>query len=154
VSEEVWLPVVGYEGCYEVSSFGRVRSVDRLVKSCSGRIESRLSGKLLFTKSYTNGYSSVMLSRGGYNKNHFIHRLVATAFINNPLRVNVVNHLDRDKTNNHVDNLEWCTPQGNTRHWMEDEGLLSRSNMYKEVRGIIAEEIRRPSEFIDAMFDD
>lgn len=105
---EIWRPVRGYEGWYEVSNFGRVRSLTHMIPHyCGG--ERIVRGKILkqyFTKW---GYKYVMLYKDGVSKHSVVHRLVAEAFIPNPNNLPCVNHKDEDKTNNHVENLEWCT---------------------------------------------
>lgn len=100
---EEWRKIVGYEGLYEVSSLGRVRSLDRYLKNghCSYRLHK---GKVLSPAKNTNGYFSVCLQ----GKRFMIHRLVAQAFIPNIDNLPQVNHKDEDKANNSVDNLEWC----------------------------------------------
>ena len=103
MTEEIWKPIEGYEGLYEVSSYGRVRSLDRY----DSRNHFR-KGKLLKNKDNGNGYLLCILSKNGIVKNKYIHRLVAEAFIERPDGLYEVNHKDEDKTNNSVDNLEWC----------------------------------------------
>lgn len=108
MTEEIWKPVVGYEGLYEVSSYGRVRSLDRYDSKnhfCKGRI--------LRLQTAGRGYLSVDLSSNGKTKRFLVHRLVAEAFIPNPYNLPEVNHLDEDKTNNRVDNLEFCNHKYN-----------------------------------------
>lgn len=96
---EEWKPVVGYEGLYEVSSLGRVRSRQGLLR-----------------QSLANRYPSVHLSRDGKQATHRVHRLVASAFIPNPDGRETVNHIDGDRTNNAALNLEWVTTSENVRH--------------------------------------
>lgn len=100
---EEWLPIKGYEGLYEVSSLGRVKSLNyRKSGACK-----------IFTGSHDkDGYLRTAL-RNPFRKDVRIHRLVAEAFIPNPDNLPLVNHIDEDKSNNHVSNLEWCTPQYN-----------------------------------------
>ena len=107
MTEEIWKPVVGYEGLYEVSSYGRVRSLDKYVKYSNGRINLH-KGRILSPGKDTNGYLQVILTCNGKHKSIKVHRLIAQAFIPNPDNLPEVNHLDEDKTNNSVDNLEWC----------------------------------------------
>ena len=111
MTEEIWRPVVGYEGLYEVSSYGRVRSLDRY----DGR-NHFIKGKLLKNRDNGNGYLICILSKNGIVKNKYIHRLVVEAFIPNPDNIKEVNHKDEDKTNNNVENLEWCDRKYNCNY--------------------------------------
>ena len=104
---EEWRPIEGYEGLYEVSSYGRVRSVDRYVKS-KGESYWLRKGKMLSPAKDKNGYLKVNLSCNGKNNIIRVHRLIAQSFLPNPDNLPEVNHKDEDKTNNNVDNLEWC----------------------------------------------
>ena len=104
--KEEWKDVVGYEGRYQVSNLGRVRSMP--VKS-----KTRFyKGDVMKISVDSVGYQNVSLSR----KTHKVPRLVAKAFIENPNNYPCVNHIDEDKTNNRVDNLEWCTYKQNNNH--------------------------------------
>ena len=96
--------VEGYENSYEVTSSGEVLSLKRKVS------------KVLAPGKDKKGYLRVSLSEGGKAKTHKVHRLVAKAFIPNPDNLPQVNHIDEDKTNNHVSNLEWCTNKHNVTH--------------------------------------
>lgn len=98
---ETWKDVASYEGLYQVSDLGHVRSL---------RHEKAL---ILKPGSSGKGYLNVRLCRDGKVKALYIHRLVAEAFIPNPLNLPQVNHKDEDKTNNAVNNLEWCTAEYN-----------------------------------------
>ena len=101
---EEWRPIEGYEGLYEVSSYGRVRSLDRFIVDSLGH-KRFYKGKVLSPIKDKNGYLSVKLQEG--NK-HNIHRLVAEAFLPNPDNLPQVNHKNEVKSDNCVDNLEWC----------------------------------------------
>ena len=105
--EEIWKPIEGYEGLYEVSSYGRVRSLDRYVKTCYEAYKLH-KGKILSPAKDKNGYLKVHLCCNGKHNIIRVHRLVCKAFIPNPDNLPEVNHKDEDKTNNSVDNLEWC----------------------------------------------
>ena len=99
-----WKDVAGYEGVYQVSSFGNVRS----------RTKSRLYFRKLRPSFLGKGYLGVTLYKNGKRKKRYVHRLVAETFIPNPLNLSDVNHKDRVKTNNTISNLEWKTSQENT----------------------------------------
>lgn len=99
---EEWKPLSGYEWHYEISSYGRVRN------TATGQIRK------LFV--HPSGYCLVDLYIGNKKKNFRVHRLVAQAFIDNPFGYEQVNHIDGNKQNNHVENLEWIDAGGNTRH--------------------------------------
>lgn len=108
-------PVVGYEGCYEVDQFGRVYSVDRVVSvEDNGRSYYKpLKGKQMKQSMHTKGYKTVALTKHGKTKTAYVHRIVAEAFIPNAENLPMVNHKDEDKTNNFVENLEWCSASYN-----------------------------------------
>lgn len=110
---EIWKPVPGYEERYEVSSFGRVRSLPRLVLRHRGKDNELVpyDGKILKPLLTLKGYCMVALysGKGKKHKKFFVHRLVAEAFIPNPECFPIINHKDEIKENNRADNLEWCT---------------------------------------------
>lgn len=101
MSEEVWKPVVGYEGWYEVSNIGRVR---------------RIGGNLMKQHKTQFGYLALTLCKHGKVKGFQVHRLVAMAFVPNPQNKPFVNHLDEVKTNNRAENLEWVTSSENNNY--------------------------------------
>lgn len=107
--------VVGYEGLYEVDQFGRVYGIDRIKTVVdNGRIyEKHIAGKQMKQSTHTKGYKTVSLTKNGSTKTMFVHRIVAEAFLPNPNNLPMVNHKDEDKTNNFIDNLEWCTASYN-----------------------------------------
>ena len=115
--EEVWKWIDGYENMYQVSNLGRVRSVDRYVYcEVSPNKLQHLFGKVLKIRTDKKGYATVGLCKDGKQKVGKIHRLVAQAFIPNPLNLPQVNHIDGDKTNNNMFNLEWCDNSYNQKH--------------------------------------
>lgn len=116
---EKWLPVPGYEGLYEVSDCGQVKSLNYNHTGLP---------KILAPKSHKNGYNTVMLCNKTEHKNKSIHVLVASAFLPNPENLPCVNHIDGNKKNNRIDNLEWISRSGNTRHAIAT-GLRADSNM-------------------------
>ena len=104
---EIWKPIKGYEGLYEVSNFGRIKSLN---------YNHTCKGKILKQNQIKNGYKSVMLYKDGNGKNYLVHRLVAQAFIPNPNDYKEVNHKDENPQNNIVINLEWCDRLYNVRY--------------------------------------
>lgn len=111
---EIWKYIPGYEGLYQVSNQGNVRSVDRIIKDTN---RTRLyKGKPLKQFLDHKGYKVVTLSKQGSLKVIKVHRLVAMAFIPNPESYPEINHKDENKINNSVENLEWCTTQYNTSY--------------------------------------
>lgn len=110
---EQWKPVVGYEGLYEVSDHGRVRSVDRWVAQ-TGRKDRWFPGVLLKQMDDRKRYKWVNLNRGGAPKVGKVHRMVAEAFIGAPPEGNVLCHNDGNVQNNAVGNLRWGTPRENS----------------------------------------
>lgn len=119
---EIWKDIKGFEGYYQVSDLGRIRSLDRYVNnSISGKRLLRGMVMKIYTFPRT-GYCLVTLKNCGA-KTIFIHRLVAEAFIPNPDNKPEINHKDGDKTNNQASNLEWSTRQENIDHSWET-GLI------------------------------
>lgn len=108
---EIWKDVVGYEGLYQVSTNGRVRSVGR-VNSYGRRQKERIRRPTL----NKNGYLYVCLRRDSESKNKLVHRMVAEAFIENPDGLRTVNHKNEVKTDNRADNLEWMSLADNLRY--------------------------------------
>lgn len=114
-NKEEWRPIAGYERRYEVSSLGRVRSLDRVSVSKNG-VRRNLRGQTLKPQPHPGGYSMVSLGAGSGNS-HLIHRLVAIAFVGKPPMEDAeVNHINGVKTDNRAINLEWTTRAGNMRH--------------------------------------
>lgn len=130
---EVWKPVVGYEGYYEVSSLGRIRSVKRTVKGIDGK-NYRLNSAIKRQFDNGKGYYYVSLCVNGVQKPMVVHRLVAKAFLPNPDNLPEVNHKDENPLNNRADNLEWCTRQYNQRYGTHDERVARAA--WKPVVGI------------------
>ena len=111
---EIWKDIAGYEQLYQVSNIGRVKSLERKVKWKNGyRIVSEKIIKQIKDK---DGYLKVNLNKGGIKKNIRVHRLVCYAFIPNQENFTEVNHKDECKTNNNVENLEWCTREYNNSY--------------------------------------
>ena len=115
MKEEIWRPIKGYEGLYEVSSYGNVRSVDRIVICSDGR-NGLWKGRMMKPKKDIGGYLICSLWKNSKGKSFRVHRLVAQAFIQNPDNLPQVNHKDENKYNNHVENLEWCDGKYNVNY--------------------------------------
>lgn len=115
--KEEWKPVKGFEGLYEVSNLGQVRSLDRLRKNVKGM--AKINGRIITGNHGEKHYYQVALHKDGKKKYMSVHRLVAEAFIPNPDGKSQVNHIDGNKQNNVVSNLEWVTPSENILHSFE-----------------------------------
>lgn len=117
IEEEIWKDLLGYEGVYQVSNLGRIRSVDRY--DCAGRFrKGKIKAVGLFSKE--KKYYECCLNQEKTQTTILVHRYVAFAFIPNPLNLPQVNHIDGIKANNRADNLEWCTSKENIRHSIEN----------------------------------
>lgn len=124
---EEWREVVGYEGWYQVSNLGNVRSVEREVNYKDTSYTSKRRSYILKAKIGQHGYKEVVLVQNGARRTCRVHRLVAQAFIPNPNNLPTVNHLDENKTNNIVDNLEWSSVRHNTLYSMKETSILKYS---------------------------
>jgi hypothetical protein len=113
---EIWKPVKGYEGLYKVSNMGRIKSVERYMKNHSKL--QLVPEKIKSPQDNGHGYLWVQLCKNSKCSYRYVHRLVAEAFIPNPDNKPQVNHLDYNKQNNCVDNLEWVTAKENNEYSM------------------------------------
>lgn len=111
---EIWKPVVGYEEQYEVSINGVVKRLDKISVNESGLNIKK--GRVLKTRINNYGYVEVRLTKQSKQSTTFLHIILAKAFIPNPLNKPEVNHLNGIKTDNSIDNLEWCTHAENIKH--------------------------------------
>jgi hypothetical protein len=115
---ERWLPIAGYEGLYEVSDFGRVRSLDHSrPASRNSNIRTTWHGRVLIGGS-RYGYRIVGLCKNGKTTTRPVHRLVLAAFVGPRGSSVYCNHIDLNRANNRLENLEWCTPKQNSQHAM------------------------------------
>lgn len=118
--QEIWKPVNGYEPYYMVSDMGNVKSLDRKFMARGG-LRTR-KGKVLTPQiNRVNGYPQVMLIVDCKYKLHYVHRLVAEAFIPNPHNLRCVTHLDGNYQNNCADNLQWSNKKGKNRRYGSEE---------------------------------
>lgn len=123
---EIWKDIQGYEGLYQVSNLGRIKSLERVVSF--GKQRRLVKEKIRVQKYDKKGYCTVTLSKDNKIKHAKVHRVVAEAFIPNPLGLKEINHIDENKENNCVDNLEWCTHYENVMHGTKRERqVLTRS---------------------------
>ena len=107
---EIWKDIDGYQGAYQISNHGRVRSLNRVVGNKS------VKGQMMKILPHTNGYMVIYLRSSNGKKKFFIHRLVAYSFLDKGEDHIQVNHKDKDRQHNHVRNLEWCTWEENYKH--------------------------------------
>ena len=113
---EIWKDVKGYEGLYQVSSLGRVKSLAKRVCNHRSGSTRQIQEHFITPTDNGNGYKIVGLTSKKTRKNKYVHRLVAEHFLVKPDCKNFVNHIDYDKSNNSASNLEWCTQKENVSH--------------------------------------
>lgn len=127
---EEWRDVVGYEGYYEVSDMGRVRSVGRWVKTACG-IRFKKPHIMKPCVHPKTGYLTICLARDGAKENKTVHKLVALAFVENPHCYPQINHKNEVKSDNRADNLEWTTAKENTNYGTANKRRASRLSVVK-----------------------
>lgn len=136
---ETWKRISGYEGLYECSTHGRVRSVDRVVVCKNGMLKP-VAGKILTPHFNTNGYLWVYLWKDGIKRFWLIHRLIAITFVANPQSKTFVNHKSGVKTVNLPGNLEWVTRQENVAHAFQT-GLIDHAGEKNSQSRLTAETV-------------
>jgi hypothetical protein len=113
-SQEIWKDIVGYENKYQISSWGRLRNTNGMMKPMIA----------------SNGYLVACLWKNNKQRKFVMHRIVAQAFLENPQNYKEINHIDEDKTNNRVENLEWCSHKYNMNYGKLKE-KISKANSGK-----------------------
>ena len=121
---EIWKDIPGYEGFYQVSDLGNVRSYDMVVNNC-GSTKSIRKGKML-SKTKIKGYERVHLCKDGKTRQYYAHRLVLSTFLPNPdpERLTEVNHKNEDKSDNRLCNLEWCDRKYNNNYGTHTKRMI------------------------------
>lgn len=130
---KIWRDVVGFEGIYEVSECGSVRSLDRIYKRNNDGAKVRKTGRVLKQALSEDGYPCLNLKNAekGLKKSLKVHRIVAEAFVDNKDHYLEVNHIDEDKKNNNASNLEWCTRKHNMNHGTAMERMVKSPGFIK-----------------------
>lgn len=115
---EIWKDIDGYEGYYQISNLGRVKSLGRNIYNSNGKFQRYKKEKIKIPKTTSDGYSAVTLSINCHNKTFSVHSLVANAFLDKPVSNEPleINHIDTNRKNNCVTNLEWITHKENIAH--------------------------------------
>ncbi len=126
---EQWRDIVGYEGMYQVSDTGRVKTLRRLLHIPYTKREHYSEEKILKLCDHPRGYFVVYLSKDNFDTKFFVHRLVAAAFHDNFEDHAIVNHTDGNKRNNRADNLEWTNSGDNTRHHWNGVRIMEDKEM-------------------------
>lgn len=111
---EIWKDIEGYEGLYQISNLGRVKSLER--EAWNGQAYHILKCRILKQRLISTGYLMTTMSKNGKAITPLVHRLVAETFIPNPENKPTVNHINGNKTDNRLENLEWCTYSENEQH--------------------------------------
>lgn len=147
---EIWKPVVGFEGFYEVSNYGRIKSIDDIPESTLKKRDSPITRPLIRLQNLNiQGYPYITFTQGLFKcKSCLTHRVVAEAFIPNPENKPQVNHINFDTTDSRVSNLEWCTPKENIRHSIEHGRRFGKNKKYKKFNIKNPEETRKNTEII------
>jgi hypothetical protein len=148
---EIWKKVKGYERLYEISSYGRIRSIDKIVNNQFKHYFKK--GKMLSPRSGKLNYLGIILSNDGIKKRYYIHRLVAENFLIKNNENEVVNHKDFNTKNNNVNNLEWCTQKQNIKHSSKYGRMINPpSQIPKKIKsnfGIVYNSLKEAGELLN-----
>lgn len=137
MQEEIWMPIEGYEGLYEVSNTQKVRSVDRILNHPTGKCLVKSKHKKLQISN--KGYYCLSLFKDGKGKVHLLHRLIAKAFIPNPNNLPEIDHINGNRKDNRIENLRWTTRKGN----MNNPVTKSRMSKYYSDKDWIMAKIQK-----------
>lgn len=140
MKDEIWKDIKNYEGLYQVSNLGNVRSLDKIDYIYNFKKEQKVKrirkGKIIKHNISNKGYKFVSLYKNKKRNNFYIHRLVAQTFIQNIDNLPIINHIDGNKLNNNISNLEWCTYSHNVKEAYR-LGLETNTEKQKEISRII-----------------
>lgn len=132
--------IPGYEGLYKATTHGEIVITERRI--WNGKVMALCKSKTMNTRIGNHGYKNVDLRKGGERKTRLVHRLIAETFISGKSLTRIqVNHIDGDKLNNAVSNLEWCSPKENVKHAM-DIGLVNETTRASKLTPSSVHEIR------------
>ena len=145
---EIWKDIENYEGFYQVSNLGRVRSLERDIYSLNGKLAYHTKEKILVPVFNNRGYACVHLCKNGKMKNMLVHRLVALAFIPNPENKSQINHKNEVKTDNFVENLEWCDNKYNALYGTRIQRCVQNRRSFKfgdnpQAKAVFCEELNK-----------
>lgn len=142
--EEIWKDITGYEGYFQVSNLGNFRSLDRIIKYKTNGTRV-YPGKSLLTEIIVEGYARIVLMKNAIKHRYMCHRLVAQEFIPNPENKPFVNHINGIKSDNRVENLEWCTQSENEIHSFSTLGNTMSGKTYPKKVKCIETGVEYPS---------
>lgn len=134
---ETYKDIPGYEGYYQVSNIGNVRSISHYTRNNINGGQRYTKGRVLAQYKMPNGYMQVSLSKNEKREKQYVHRLVANTFINNENNKTDVNHIDGDKNNNTVENLEWVSHKDNQIHMVKNRMTLKAIPIINIATGVM-----------------
>lgn len=143
---EEWRDIAGYEGLYQVSSEGNVKSLERIVERSDGK-QRLIKERIMKPVKNRGGYLQILLSKDGKVKHAYVHRLVSQAFIPNPSNLPEINHIDENPSNNNVENLEWCDRAYNNSygtHHQRMAATLKKNGVYERCAELCKQRWSKP----------
>lgn len=127
MQDEIWIDIPNYEGIYQVSNFGKIKSLPREYKNQYGGTGKFSKERIMKPSDNRVGYLCLSLCKGGKIKYHYIHHLVLNSFVEKPFNNAQCNHKNGNKHDNKLENLEWCSPSENINHAYKN-GLIRGKN--------------------------